>query len=71
MNRTVARHISDLMLEFGRRLDESVEIMQESCEKDELDGYRRAIGQIMGTMLLEIMNPLYAQHPELKPHELE
>jgi len=30
-----------------------------------------ALNQIMGTMLLDIMNPIYREHPELKPPELE
>jgi hypothetical protein len=33
--------------------------------------YRREVGQIMGRMLLDIMNPLYDQHPEIKPKELK
>jgi hypothetical protein len=29
--------------------------------------YRRAVGKIMGEVLLEVLNPLYAKHPTLKP----
>lgn len=69
-NVDVAREISDLMLEYGARLDKSVALVSERCSAEELKTYRRAVGKIMGEMLLEVMNPLYARHPDLKPKEL-
>jgi len=63
----VAQQISDLMIEFGSRLDISIATVQEKCSSEEFTVYRRAVGRIMGEMLLEVMNPLYAQHPSLKP----
>ena len=29
-----------------------------------------AVGQIIGEMFVEIMNPIYAEHPDLKPPQL-
>jgi len=66
----VAKEISKLMLEYGARLDASVALVKERCTDEELRAYRRAVGKVMGEMLLEIMNPLYARHPDLKPGEL-
>lgn len=66
----VAKEISDLMLEMGRKLDASVALVQERCGAREFDAYRRAVGRIMGEMLLQVMNPLYQRHPELKPEKL-
>jgi hypothetical protein len=67
----VAAEVSKLMLEFGSRLDASVALVQVKCSATELQAYRRAIGKIMGEMLLEVMNPLYRKHPDLKPKELK
>jgi len=67
----VARRISDLMLEFGARLDISVAEVSEQCGREELAAYRRAVGSVMSTMLLDIMNPLYAKHPAIKPSGIE
>jgi hypothetical protein len=66
-NEVIAREISELMVEYGRRLNESVARVQQHCSNDELKVYRIAVGKVMGEMLLEIMNPLYAEHPNLKP----
>lgn len=66
----VAKQISELMLEYGKKLDHSVKLVLENCSKQELFDYRRAVGKIMGDILTEIMNPLYANHPDLRPKEL-
>ena len=66
----IAEEISKLMLEFGARLDASVALVKDNCTAEELQLYRRAVGEIMGAMLLDIMNPLYEKHPRLKPEQL-
>jgi hypothetical protein len=66
-NPKIAKQISALMLECGARLDASVELVRDTCTADELKVYRRAIGKVMGEMLLEILNPLYEKHSSLKP----
>lgn len=69
-NKDVAKEISNLMLDFGAKLDASVALVQQNCGPKELDTYKKVIARIMGEMLLEVMNPLYAKHPDLKPKEL-
>ena len=59
------------MLEFGAKLDESVNLVLKHCSQEELIGYRQAVGKVMGYMLTDIMNPLYELHPEIKPEELK
>ncbi|UTW46642.1 hypothetical protein KFE80_05525 [bacterium SCSIO 12696] len=71
MKKEVAVEIVDLMLEFGDRLNQSVAIVKDNCSEDELASHRRAIGKLMGSMLLDIMNPIFDEHPELKPDQLE
>lgn len=70
-NESTAAQIRLLILDIGRRLDESVAQVQHSCPPDEFQRYRRAVGIVMGEILLQVMNPLYAQHPEIKPKGLE
>jgi hypothetical protein len=69
-SKETAKKISDLMLELGARLNESVVLVRDNCEAGEFNAYRSVVAQLMGTMLLDVMNPLYAAHPELKPNEL-
>jgi negative regulator of replication initiation len=66
-----ARQVSDLMLEYGTKLDASVAAMQSLLSEEEFIKYRRAIGRVMGAMLLDVMNPLYEMHPQMKPAQLD
>jgi len=66
----VATKISELMLDIGKRLDASILMVMENCSPQEFNSYRAIVGQLMGEILLEILNPLYSQHPSLKPPEL-
>jgi hypothetical protein len=70
MKRDVAEAINKLMLEYGAKLDDSVRLVMESCSTSEFESYRAAVAQIMGTMLVDVMNPIYREHPDLKPHQL-
>jgi hypothetical protein len=55
------------MLEFSMRLNRSILTVEERCSPEEFRVYRLAAGHILGEMLLEVMNLLYAEHPSLKP----
>ena len=67
----VAKRVNALMLEIGTKLNASIADVGSSCPEEEFMNYRRVVGKIMGAMLLDIMNPIYAAHPALKPSELE
>lgn len=70
MTNTTAKAISELMVSMGARLNESVRLVQATEDDSEFKRYRDSVSKLMTVMLLEIMNPLYAEHPELKPPEL-
>jgi hypothetical protein len=71
MKRESAEVVSAVMLEFGRRLDETVALVcNTERDQNEAQRYKRAVGRILGEMLIEVLNPLYAEHPELKPPHL-
>ncbi len=70
-NRATAARVSAMALEVGKRLDESVALVHQTASPEEFERYRSAIAGIMGNLLLEIMNPIYEQHPTLRPAELE
>jgi hypothetical protein len=70
MRKEIALEISSLMLEYGAKLDSSVALVMANGSAEEAQRYRRAVGKIMGEMLIEIMNPIYAEHPDLKPPQL-
>ena len=68
---TVARNLSELLLDFSKRLDESVFLVQQNCPAEEFKAYRLAIGKILAEVLLEALNQLYAKHPNIKPQGLD
>ena len=69
-DKTLAADISALMLDIGSKLDTSVSLVQQTCDDSELNTFRSAVGEIMARKLIDIMTPIYTQHPELKPKEL-
>lgn len=70
LEKEVASQVSALMLEFGAKLDKSLELVQEKCSNEEFEAYRDVVGILLTEMLTGVMNPLYAEHPDLKPKEL-
>lgn len=67
MDQVTAKQINELMVDLMARCDESVRSVMTTCSDDEYRRYRRAVGKIMGIAVLDILNPLYEQFPELKP----
>jgi len=71
MKKEVFEKMNLLMLNYGAELDKMLVMVKETCTAEEFEKYRKATGKIMGVMLLDIMNPIYAAFPELKPVELD
>ena len=70
MKSDVAREISALMLETTEKLDRSVRGMQAQLPASEFGTYGRAVGTILANIIMEVLDPLYAEHPDLKPPEM-
>jgi hypothetical protein len=66
-NEDTARQVSDLMVEYTRRLQASMALVRDHGAPEEFHAYREAVSKIMTEMLIEVMNPLYARHPNLMP----
>jgi hypothetical protein len=67
----VAQQISSLMLEVSEQINQSVLLVKNECTTEEFASYRKACAKVMGYILLEVLNPIYAAHPEIKPNELK
>lgn len=70
-NQNIAQEISSVMIKIGRELDSSLLKVRDNCNNDEFQVYKKAVGRIMGMILLDILNPLYDEHPNIKPDELD
>lgn len=58
------------MFEYNGKLDKSIISVRDNCSEDEFHSYRYAVAHIMADMLLEILNPIFDEHPDLEPDEL-
>lgn len=70
MEKVVASKINELMLEYSAKLTESLRLVHETCTDKEYVAYRAVVAKLLGDMLLDVMNPIYAEHPDLKPEQL-
>jgi len=70
MDRTLAEQTSLLMLKVSAQLDAQLATLKAQCSDEEFQQYRRGFGYVLGYMLTEIMNPIYLEHPDLKPEQL-
>jgi hypothetical protein len=64
---SAAREISDLMQDFTKKLEYSADVVNRTCPEAEWRAYKKAVGTIYFEMFLLVLEPLYKQHPSLKP----
>jgi hypothetical protein len=66
-NPDVARQISELMLEISDRISHSVASTKSQCSAEEHAAYQRATTKVLAAVQQEVLSPLYAEHPALRP----
>jgi hypothetical protein len=71
MSREAAKKIIDLMLRLGAEQNAALAEIRSICAEDEFQSYKQMIGQSMGCMFLDVINPLVERYPYLKPPQLE
>jgi len=71
MTRDTAKEISDRMVAISFQLTESLGLVEDSESAEEYERYREAVSRVLFEVLTGIMNPIYAEHPDLKPRELD
>jgi hypothetical protein len=69
-NKQTADDVEKSMRQCSALLDESVRKVMETCSEEEFLHFRRVIGRIMGTIYLEVMQPIHQKFPDLEPPEL-
>ena len=67
MKTSVETQLSGELNDILGRLDNSVRLVMDRCPEAEFNAYRTAIGRVMGVLVLDVLNPLYARNPEAKP----
>jgi hypothetical protein len=67
MKTEVAQQLSNQLSDILGQLDGSVRLVMENCTEEEFHSFREGIGKVMGALVLDVMEPLYATNPEVKP----
>lgn len=70
MDRDVAKSILDLVFDYGGKLNDSMLLVREECDEADFHAYRRAVGEILKTTFAKVIEPIFAEHPDLKPAQL-
>ena len=65
MSREAAKKIVDLMIKHGAEQNAVLAEIQSICADDEFQRYKRMIGQSMGCMLVDVINPIVELYPDL------
>lgn len=67
MKKKTAKKILHLMFEIGPALDGSTALVKTEESEAVFKKYRATVGKLMGDMLVEVINPICSEFPEMKP----
>lgn len=70
MKRDVAQSIVELVFDYGGKLNDSMLLVQESATDGEFADYRRAVGTVLASTFANILDPIFAEYPDLRPNRL-
>ena len=66
-NAAVAKQISDLMIDLKDQMMDSLAAVKGSCSPEEYRSYHAALGRVISSILVDVLEPLYNENPALKP----
>lgn len=70
-DKQLAADINDRVLRVNDLLNEMANLVQKNGLESELRPFCFAIGKVSGELLFSVANPLYREHPDLKPPEMD
>ena len=70
-NKAIARKVEKTMRKCSAALNESIRLVMDTCPEAEFKAYRKTLGQIMGAIYLDVMQPIHRRFPDLEPQELK
>jgi len=67
MQKSVAESLMKEMLDIGEHLNAADQLVGKLDDVQELNNYKRAIGNLMGLIYTEVMVPIIKNYPDLDP----
>jgi hypothetical protein len=71
MRKDLAERLTRDLLAASGKLDQSVSVLMETADEEFFRRYRRAVGEAMGTIYIEILRDVFRQYPELEPESMK
>lgn len=69
-NKAAAEKLMQILVRQGGELDSFVSEIEGECSEVQFEKYRTIVGKIMGSMLLDGINILSDEFPDLRPCEI-
>lgn len=71
MRKETAKEVAKELLFCSGKLDQSVTLVRGVVGENFYLQYRALVGQIMGTLYIELLRDIFQQHPELEPDSMK
>lgn len=69
-SRERAKALLDMVLRQAAELDNFLADIKDRAPPDEFNQLRTIVGKVMGSVVLDAINPIVEQYPDLRPDEL-
>jgi len=66
-----AQAVSKAAEHFLRELSRALEHARATAEPDDFERLKQAVGVVVGTLEIDLLWPLYKQHPDLEPKNIK
>lgn len=66
----IAKEIAATLTDCSSKLNESIRLVQQKCNDDEFQKYRKSAGFVMGYLYTDVLAKIYHKHPDLEPPEI-
>jgi hypothetical protein len=70
MQREAAKKLLETVLRQSGELDVLLTEIKATCTPEEFREFRTIVGNVMGAVLLDAINPIVAKYPDLKQRDL-
>jgi hypothetical protein len=71
LNKAAAEKLMQIFLRQSAELDSCLLEIRSLCTESEFTKFKTIVGRVMGSMLIDGINVLSAEFPDLKPHGLD
>ena len=71
MQKKIAREVIDMMEKCIVQMSELIPLVEEHCSTEEVRAFRRGVGFTISEMQDRITDPIYREHMDLIPKDVE